>query len=574
MKQARKPKGIPLCNWRYSLLVMVVTVAFVSLIVRSAQLQIVNTEFWSHQADKNSLREKVIQSQRGLILDRHGSELARSVPSESVWINAKKIYSTPEVMQSLKWQKLASTLNIPVKKLNALVEQKKSKQKIWLNRLAHPRQSQMIHALDIDGVYLEAEQRRYYPAGENVAHIIGFTDVDGKGIEGLEKAYEQRLSGSPGRQKVVRNRKGDVIKTEDMIDAVKMGEDIQLSIDAQIQAFAYRKLKTAVLRHGASAGSLVILDVETGEILTMVNQPSFNPNRIAQRKAPLTRNRAVIDMYEPGSTAKPFTVISALEAGRVKPNTLLSTAPGKMKVGRYWVRDSRNLGRISVTEIIQKSSNVGVTRLALDLKDEDFLDTFYKLGFGLDTGSGFPGEISGNFYIRPNWTDFEKATVSYGYSFQVTPLQLAHAYATIASGGIKRQVSFLKTERPIVEERVFSKRVASQVLNMMETVVDEKGTAASAALASYRAAGKTGTARKRAKQGRGYGEEYVAVFAGVAPVSQPKIAMVVLIDEPSGEEYYGGKVAAPVFSEVAEYALRMLNVVPDKRKQVAHHDKL
>ncbi len=571
MGQARKPKGIPLCTWRYLVALGVVVIGFSGLVVRAAYLQIYQSDRLASEADKRSVRIQGIETRRGIVMDRNGIELARSIPVESVWLDPKILLETPTQLQSRDWQKLATVLEMTQAELNEFVQQRKSKRFVWLKRQLHPEQAQLIHRMDLNGVYLQREQRRYYPTAEINSHIVGFTGIDANGLEGMEKAYNDILMGDPGKQKVVVDLQRNVIENQGIVDDAKQGENLQLSIDSRIQALAYRELKAAVLRHGARAGSLVMIDVDTGEVLAMVNQPSYNPNRGDQRKPQLTRNRAVTDMFEPGSTVKPFTVLTALEENLVKPNTLISTSPGKMRLGKYWVRDGIDRGTITVTKILQKSSNVGVTKLALAMEDETFLDTFYRLGFGLDTGSGFPGESSGRFSVRPNWTQFEKAVMAYGYGFQVTPLQLAHAYTVLGSGGVKRPVSFLKLKQPLSEERVFSEKSAHQVLQMMETVVSEGGTATDAALESYRTAGKTGTARKAIKGG--YGDEYLSFFAGISPVTDPKIAMVVMIDEPEGDAYYGGDVAAPVYSAVAEQALRLHNVKPDKAPQLVNQQK-
>lgn len=562
MGQARKPKGIPLCTGRYVIAVSVFVLAFVAILGRAAYLQIYESNKLSIEADKRSVRVKGIDTRRGVIYDRNGIELARSIPVESLWVDPKKIIDSPSLMHSVDWKKLATVLEMKESELTRFIKERSTKRFVWLKRKLHPEQAQFIHRLSLDGVYLQQEQRRYYPTAEINSHVVGFTGIDSNGLEGLEKAFNDLLIGNPGQKKVVVDLYRNVIENKGIINDAKNGEDLILSLDSRIQALAYRELKAAVLRHGARAGSLVILDIDTGEVLAMVNQPSYNPNRGDQRKPQLTRNRAVTDMFEPGSTAKPFTVLTSLEAKSVKPNTLISTGPGKFRVDNQWVRDGVNLGTVTVTKILQKSSNVGVAKLALALDDQTFLDTFYKLGFGLDTGSGFPGESSGRLSIRHNWSQFEKATMAYGYGFQVTPLQLAQAYAIIGSKGVKRPVSFLKVREPISEERIFSKESTEQVLQMMETVVKEGGTATGAALESYRTAGKTGTARKAIKGG--YGDEYLSFFAGISPVSNPKIAMVVMLDEPEGDVYYGGDVAAPIYSNVAEQALRLLNIVPDK----------
>jgi cell division protein FtsI (penicillin-binding protein 3) len=352
-----------------------------------------------------------------------------------------------------------------------------------------------------------------------------------------------------------------------MISQLEMGQDLQLSIDSRIQARAYEALKAAVMKHKAKSGSLVIIDVETGEVLSLISQPSYNPNLFKTRLPKYTRNSAFVDSFEPGSTAKPITVASALEAGVVNTNTKINTSPGRIKVNGFWVKDSKNYGNLSVSEVLKKSSNVGVTKLAKMMQDEDFLHAFYQVGFGQPTSVGFPGESAGRFSIRDNWSDIEKASVSYGYGFSVTPVQLAQAYAVLGAHGVKRPLSLLKKKDVEMGEQVLSKRVSQRVIAMMETVVSEGGTGTKAKVEGYRIAGKTGTTRK-AKRG-GYSDEYAVFFAGVAPVSNPKIAMVVFVDEPKGEEFYGGQVAAPVFAKVASEALRLLNVKPDQTSSLA-----
>ncbi len=562
MKQARKPNSVPLCSIRFYLLCGVLSVGFVSLMARAVYLQIDKSESLNQQADSRSLRTKGITTYRGDILDRNGVELASSVPVKSVWMDITEVYKKSPLLTEQGWNQLAVVAQKTPKQFKQWIAKRKKRQFVWVARHLDPQMASLVAGLGLPGVFLQDESRRYYPSAEITAHLVGFTNVDDKGQEGLEKSYDEWLTGKPGAEKVVMDLQRRVIEQRNVITEAKTGQELQLSIDSRIQAIAYKALKTAVLKHKAKAGALVMIDIETSEVLALVSQPSYNPNRFDLRLPELTRNRAFTDSFEPGSTAKPFTVASALEAGVVNSATKINTAPGRIKIGRKVIPDGKNHGLLDVAGILQKSSNVGVTKLAMMMQDRDFLKSFYSVGFGVGTASGFPGESPGIFNIRPNWSQVEKATLAYGYGFTVTPIQLAQAYAILGSHGIKRPLSLVKLEQSPNGERVLDEGVASEVVSMMETVVNEGGTGQKASVKGYRIAGKTGTARKAIAGG--YGDEYTVFFAGIAPVSNPKVAMVVFVDEPGSEDYYGGQVAAPVFAKVASDTLRLLNVKPDQ----------
>jgi len=575
MSQARKPNVIPLSSGRYYVLMALLGSAFVALLARSAYLQVDESELLNQKADSRSVRNKDIVTHRGLIFDRNGVELAVSVPVKSVWIDVTEVMKNSPTLAEDDWNRLAVIAQKSPKAFKQWIVERKGRQFAWVARHLDPSRANLVKTLSLPGVYLRDEFRRYYPSAEITAHLIGFTDVDDRGREGLEKSYDDLLRGEDGEERVRLDLRRRVIEQQAVIKAAERGKDLYLSIDSRIQALAYKALKTAVLKHRARSGSLVMIDVESGEVLALISQPSYNPNRFDTRRPEFTRNSAFVDSFEPGSAAKPFTIASALESSVVKPYSKINTAPGRIKIGGKWIDDGgRDYGQLDVAGVLKKSSNVGVIKLANMMKDDDFLHAFYQVGFGSDTASGFPGESSGRFQIRNNWSEIEKATISYGYGFSVTAVQLARAYAILGAFGVKRPLSLIKQEQNLVGEQVLSRKVAQQVVGMMETVVADGGTGTQAQVDGYRIAGKTGTARKAAKGG--YGDEYTVFFAGIAPVIQPRIAMVIVVDEPKSENYYGGQVAAPVFSKVASETLRLLNVKPDQpsRRAMANAKKL
>lgn len=566
IKPAKAKKAGFVFERRFKLLTGAVLAVLTILVGRAAFLQLYDRDFLRNEGDARSIRESSISPNRGMITDRNGNELAVSVRMESVWLNPYEILKHPDVFARAEWQQLAAVVGMNPVELNAWVKARSTKRYVYLKRQLDPSLAQYIAKLGLPGVNLQQESRRYYPAAEVTSHLLGYTDIDGRGIEGLERAYDGWLRGAPGKEVVLKDAQGRVVEKMGVKQAMTEGRDLALSIDARIQYVAYQELKAAMKRFDARAGSVVAIDIQTGEVLAMVNAPSYNPNnRQALREATgggRTRNRAMTDMVEPGSTAKVFTAISALESGLFQPTTVLNT-PASMYLGGRNVRDDHPIrgGKADVAMIMKKSSNVGAAQLALGVPVERFIGTLTKVGFGTDTGSGFPGESSGNFGGKKRWTPHEIATMSFGYAFAVTPVQLAQAYAIVGAGGVKRPLSLLRLGEKPAGEPIIDPLVAHQVLAMMEHVTEEGGTGTRARVEGYRVAGKTGTARLASAGG--YGKDYTAVFAGIAPLTKPRIAMAVVINEPQGDNYEGGKVAAPVFGKIMGDALRLLNVPPD-----------
>jgi cell division protein FtsI (penicillin-binding protein 3) len=501
-----------------------------------------------------------------MITDRNGEPLAVSTPVETVWGEPRKLVHQMESIPSL-----ASALGLAPKALQERLLANSDRGFLYLKRRVSFEEAKAVRELiaryRIDGIDFETEYRRFYPGVEVFGHVLGFTDIDDRGQEGIELAYDSWLKSEPGLRRVIRDGRQQIVQEIEQVRAPRQGADLALSLDRRLQFLAYRELKAAVAQNKAVGGTLVALDVATGEILAMVNQPGYNPNAERDGGSHRRRNRAVTDVMEPGSTLKPFVVAAALERGLVKPTTLIATRGGKLKVGRNTVRDVRNHGNLDVTGVITKSSNVGVVRIAQMMSYGDLWGLYDQLGFGHSTNVGVPGESRGVLRHHSTWRVFEHATQAFGYGLSVTALQLAQAYGVLAADGVKRPVSLLKRDRSGPEvavegARVLSADVARKVRAMMETVVSEEGTASRAAITGYRVAGKTGTAKK-AVGGRYGGGRYQAVFAGFAPAGAPRLVMVVMIDEPKGRAYYGGLVAAPVFQKVMEGALRLFNVPPD-----------
>jgi len=551
---ARGAGDFPARRW---LALALTTVAVAALLWRAVDLQLTHKSFLQTQGDARHLRVVSIPAHRGMLLDRNGEPLAISTPVDSVWANPGELAAERD-----RWPELTRLLDIEVDELHRLIAERMDREFVYLRRHVGPGLSGDLAALGLAGVYLQREYRRYYPTGEVTAQVTGFTNVDDEGQEGLELAYDEWLRGVDGAKRVLRDRLGRIIEDVELIRASRPGRDLRLSLDRRIQYLAYRALKEAVSRHGARAGVAIVLDARTGEVLAMVNQPSFNPNNRSDLASAGRRNRAVTDVFEPGSTIKPFTIATALETGRFQPATRIDTAPGLLRVGGHTVRDLRDYGVIDLATVIQKSSNVGATKVALALPRETLWTTLTRLGFGETTGSGFPGESSGILSHFLRWSEIQNATLSFGYGLSVTPLQLAQAYAVLAADGLARPVSFLRLESPPEGRRVISPRVARQLRRMLEAVVATGGSGTRAAIRGYRVAGKTGTVHKSAVGG--YAEDrYVAAFAGVAPASAPRFVAVVFVDEPRGEQYFGGQVAAPVFAEIMAGALRLRGVAPD-----------
>jgi cell division protein FtsI (penicillin-binding protein 3) len=528
------------------------------LVGRAAQMQLLDKDFYAKQGDQRFLREVPIATSRGMITDRNGEPLAVSTPVESVWANPKELLKHSE-----RLPELADALGIPRDVLTQSIAQRADKEFVYLRRRINPDEADAVVARNIPGVYKQREFRRFYPHGEVMAHVLGFTNIDDHGQEGLELAFDQWLTGKPGAQKVIRDRRGHVVENVDLIRAAEPGKDITLSIDRRIQYLAYRELKSALIANGAASGSAVVIDVPTGEILAMVNQPAYNPNARGAADPGTHRNRAATDVVEPGSVMKPFTVAAALEAG-VDPNIRIDTNPGTMMLGKYRIGDVHNHGIVDLTHLLSYSSNVGAAKLGLDMTSEHLYDVLHRFGYGESTHSGFPGESSGVMAPPQSWGMVKRGTIAYGMGVSVTPLQLAQAYATLANGGKRMPPTFLKGGAGQAQQAL-SPKLSREVLGMLENVTLPGGTAQKAAVTGYHVAGKTGTARTAA--GGGYQRKYISVFAGVVPMDRPKFAMVVVINNPSGRDYYGGLVSAPVFHNVMEGALRLMDVPPDHVEQ-------
>ncbi len=589
-KKTIKPTLIP---WRFVLVCAVVSIVFAALVARAAYIQIIKPEQAVLESDKRTLRVEKLHVQRGMILDRHGNELAVSVPVVSVHANplnldkslhaqvlkaARKAGEKTAALKDNKeelarrkralyqadprWQELADVLRINKKSLDEKVLSDTSRQFVYLKRQITPAVANYIVSdlkLNRYGIHLLDESKRYYPAGEVTAHVLGFTDIDGEGIEGIEKLYDAALTGEDGRRTIRKDAIGREIEVLHERERVKP-DNIQLSIDQRIQSLAYKALKSAVLSYQATSGSAMVVDVTTGEVLAMVNSPSFNPNNLATAAPHKRRNRAITDLFEPGSTMKPLSVLAGLEYGTIETDSVIPTK-GWLRIGGRVVTDPRNHGAMDLRTILQKSSNVGVSKIAQTMPKRDFIGFFQRMGFGEDSGTGMVGESSGLFSPHGRWSDFEVATLSYGYRMSVSTAQVARAYATIGAGGVHRPLTIIKQTDPVPGERIFSEKNAYSVLEMMESVFERGGTATRVKLDGYRIGGKTGTSKK-ATYG-GYGDEYVGYFAGIAPVSNPKLAVVVMVNEPGGDVYYGGDVAGPAFAEIMSGSLRILDVAPD-----------
>ena len=529
----------------------------VALLVRAVDLQVVDSDFYQRQGDARFLRDIPIAVSRGTISDRNGEPLAISTPVESIWANPKELLKVPDRLPAL-----AQALGMPLDELTTRLSQRADKEFVYLKRRINPDEARRILALDIPGVASQREYRRFYPQGEALAHVLGFTNVDDRGQEGLELAFDDWLRGTPGVKRVIRDRRGRIVQNVDLVRPAQPGRDLVLSIDRRIQYLAYRELRNALLETGASSGSAVVLDVATGEVLAMANLPSFNPNAVGGSVRDAHRNRAVTDLLEPGSTMKPLTVAAALEAGVITPHTLFDTNPGWIPNGKYRTTDTHNYGVLDTTGVIRKSSNVGAALIARRLSDAQFDAFLRRFGYGRSTGSGFPGEAAGLFPPPARWSGTTKQTMSYGYGLSVTPLQIAVAYAALGNGGLLHQPTFVKGQHT-PPRRVLDPKVAQEVLRMMQTVTEPGGTATQAAILGYHVAGKTGTSRKASAGG--YSRRYIGYFAGLVPVQHPRFAMVVAVNDPdpARKGYYGGVVSAPVFRAVMEGALRLMDVPPD-----------
>ena len=549
-----RPEAMVRMSRVYALLVIFLLCS-VGMIARAVNLQVMETEFLQEQGKARYLREVGIPTTRGIISDRNGEALAVSTPVDSVWVNPRELLQVPE-----KIRPLAQVLGADPDDIERKLNQRSAREFVWLKRRLHPETAAKVEALKIPGVSLQKEYRRFYPAGEVAAHLIGFTNIDDVGQEGLELTYNEWLSGEAGSKRVFKDRLGRTIEEVELIRAASPGNDLQLSIDRRLQYLAYRELKRTVLRHGAHSGSVVVLDSDTSEVLAMVNYPAYNPNKPGTEDSDGLRNRAVTDVFEPGSVMKPFAVTSVLEHGVAGAGTIIDTSPGTMRISGHTIRDTHDYGVLDVTGLLTKSSNVGVATLALELEPEQMWDTYNRYGFGEATGTGFPGESAGVLRNHRRWRRLEQATISYGYGVSATALQIAQAYAVIANDGRLRHPTFIREAiNPAMS--VVDPALARQVAAMLETVTGPEGTGKQARVANYRISGKTGTSRKASASG--YANRYIASFAGFAPSSDPRLICVAVINDPTGDFYYGGQVAAPLFAEVVGGALRLMNVPPD-----------
>ncbi len=547
---------IVLPAWRSRVLGGFLLLGFLGLVVRAIYLQGMHNDFLQQKGESRYSRVIEISAHRGMITDRHGEPLAISTPVESVWASPHDMDATPGQLK-----KLANLIRMDVVEIRKRISDQK-RNFVYLRRHLPPDITAKVVELNIPGIFLKREFRRYYPTGELTAHMLGFTDIDDNGQEGIELGWQDTLAGKSGSRRVIKDRKGRIVEDVESILEPKPGQDIALSIDSKIQYLAYRELKQAMEINKAKAGEIVVLDTQTGEVLALANLPTFNPNNRIKTNSGRARNRVLTDVFEPGSTLKPFTVAAALEAGGIKPDTIFQTAHGTLTIGKATISDSHREGPLTVEQVIQKSSNVGSAKIALTLSPQTLWETFSRSGFGASTGSGFPGEVNGKLRPYQTWRPIEQATMSYGHGIAVNLLQLARAYTLFSEEGKLKPISLLKINTPAVGKQVISRDTALAVSKMLEMVVRPGGTAPLAQISGYRVAGKTGTSHKL--EGNGYAKDrYIATFVGYAPVSKPRLIIAVMLDEPSAGRYYGGTVAAPVFSRVMVSALRILNVPHD-----------
>ena len=541
---------------RYISVLSLILLGLIALVSQAAYVQIVNADSLIDEADKRSLRKQEIQFVRGSILDRNGQLLSVSVPMYSVVADPKFIFDENALKDKERWQKLAEALGISYSNLVKRIEKDPKSRFVYLSRQISPTLAQYVKELKITGIVLKSEARRFYPRVEETAHLIGYTNIDGTGIEGIEKSFDSMLVGKSGSMTYRKDRFGNIV--ENISDVKKYdAQDVSLSIDEKLQSMVYREIKKAVAENKAESGTAVLVDVRTGEVLAMANAPSYNPNNRVGVKSELMRNRAITDTFEPGSTVKPFVVLTALQRGVVRRDEIINTGP--LILNGHEVKDVAPRDQLSLDGILENSSNRGVSRLALRMPPSALMETYQNAGLGKPTDLGLIGEQSGLLNAnRARWSDIERANVAYGYGLNATPLQIARAYVTLGSFGIYRPLSITKVDPPVIGHRVFSEKITREVVNMMEKVAIKNGRAM---VEGYRVGIKTGTAKKL-ENGR-YVDKYVAYTAGIAPITDPRYALVVLINDPKAGQYYGGAISAPVFSSIMSYALRSNNVPPD-----------
>ncbi len=555
MQKATKVRLYPGRQW---LVLGSLLAIFGLLAIRSGYLQMAAKDYLQAQGDARYSRVEQVSATRGMIVDRHGEPLAISTPVDSVWADPGQL-----IEGKAQWPQLAKLLGVSAKFLAEQWTKNADREFMYLRRHATPELAAKIMALQVPGVFARREYRRFYPTGATTSHVLGFTDIDDKGQEGIEVAFDRTLAGEHGLKRVIKDRLGRIIEDVENIKPVVDGQDLMLSIDSRIQHLLYQHLRTAVRQHNARGASAIVLDPHNGELLAMANEPGFNPNDRRQLSSSRFRNRAVTDVLEPGSTVKPFTIAMALAQGDVKPTTPIDTAPGILRVGKHSIKDTHDYGTLTVSRVVMKSSNVGAAKIALQSHARNLYEFFRGVGFGVATSSGLPGEVAGTLVDRGRWRDIEHATLAFGYGVAITPLQLARAYGVLANGGRMVPVTMLKRRGAVRGRRVIPERTVREVTSMLELAVSEGGTGSAAQVPQYRVAGKTGTVHKITAEGYAP-DRYTSLFAGYAPATDPRLVMVVVIDDPRGEQHYGGAVAAPVFSRVMTGALRLLNVPPDQ----------
>ncbi|SDJ90194.1 peptidoglycan D,D-transpeptidase FtsI family protein [Billgrantia gudaonensis] len=556
-----RPASPPMGRARYAVVLVLVALGMLLLGARIVTLHVLDQPFLQGQGNARILRTEPLSAHRGMITDRHGEPLAISTPVVTLWANPQEI--ADDRIQRLM---LAQALGMSLDELDGRLERYADHEFMYLRRQLTPAAAQRVLDLRLAGVYAQHEYKRYYPAGEVTAQLVGVTNVDDRGQEGLELAYQPHLAGTPGKRRVVKDRRGQLVRDLEVLREAEPGGELTLSIDQRLQYVAYRELKKAVAEHEADGGIVVMLDARTGEVLAMANQPSYNPNNRAGLDPQGLRNQAIVDVFEPGSVVKPLAMAAILESGEYSLDTVIDTSPGWMRIDQFTIRDIRNYGELDLAGILEKSSNIGMSKLVLGLDEPRVPELYCRLGFGQSPETGFPGEAVGSLPAPVRWSSSQWAALSYGYGLSVSALQLASAYTALANDGVRMPPSLLKRAQPASGVEAIEPAVAHELLRIMEASVQPGTGGRRAAVPGYRVAGKTGTVRK--SSARGYEKDaYRSLFAGIAPVSDPRIVTVVMIDRPRGDDYFGGAVAAPVFSRVAGSALRLLDVPPDQRER-------
>ena len=553
---------LALQGWRSRTVGLLLMAAFAALVGRSFYLQVINNDFLQEKGESRYLRDIEVSASRGKIVDRNGDMLAVSTPMKSIWA----IPGDARTMNAAQKRQLAALLDMSVRELDGKIAPEKTF--VFIKRQVPPETADRIAALKLPGVHQEKEYRRYYPTGDMTAHIVGFTGVDDKGLEGVELAFQPSLIGRHGSRTVIRDRRGNIVEDIGALKPPQDGKDVRLALDSKIQYLAYSQLKAAVEKHNAKAGGAIVLDTRNGEILALVNLPSYNPNNREHLSGAQLRNRAITDTFEPGSVMKPFTAALALELGKVRPDTVINCAPGKLTIGSATISDAHPHGALTVAQVVQKSSNVGTVKIALGFPPKDMWEMLDSVGFGQAPNLGFPGEVHGRLRPWKNWRPIEQATMSYGHGVSVSLIQLARAYAIFARDGETGPLTLIRSDEPPPHgARVFSQQTAREIRTMLEMAVQPEGTAPKARVPGYRVGGKTGTAYKI--EGGVYVRKYIASFIGLAPIGDPRLVVAVMIDEPTGGAHYGGDVAGPVFSQIMGGSLRTLGIPPDDPLQVA-----